>query len=199
MAVEDIPPRRVRGLGTRLGEIIENTPYYRPSAAEALYGPEPEPVVEEGTESFETTEGTATEPLPPPTEVVAVDPSGGGPRPDKKPANYGYGPDLSTRVELFQWVPTGKRGEAVIGDLIVVFRRRKSNPSVYYTYERRLRDDFDRLKTGTSLGRIIGQGPSHPSGASGITASGDYFRGTKDESVYRSLHPTFTGELLVED
>jgi hypothetical protein len=199
VAVEDIPPRRVRGLGKRLEEIIEATPFYRPSAAEALYGPEPEPVVEEGTESFETTEEEAAEPLPPPTEVVAVDPSGGGNRPDKDSANYGAGPDASTRVELFQWIPTSARGGVVIGDLIVVFRCRKSNPPVYYTYKDRLRDDFDRLKTGTSLGRIIGQGPSHPSGASGITASGNYSRGTKDESVYRALHPTFTGELLTEE
>lgn len=114
MAVEDIPPRRQRGLGTRLGEILASTPMYRPSAAEALYGPEP------ATEEVFVTEELVTEepaedvvlPIPEYVDYIEQAEKRGLAVPTSRPdryEKYGYynqGPSRSTRVHAMQWVPT---------------------------------------------------------------------------------------------
>ena len=136
MAVEDIPPRRVRGLGKRLEEIIESTPFYRPSAAEALYGPEPEPAEELAATDEEEVEPTT---LPPPSEVIMVDQAYGSAtirrgkskvgmsyaRPDLDTTAYGQGASRSTRVWAMQWIPTSS------GQLINDKRNPNSNLSGY--------------------------------------------------------------------
>jgi len=91
---------------------------YRPSAAEALYGPEPEPAEE--LEAV-TDEGELKETaLPPPSDVIMVDQAYGSAtirrskakmgmsyaRPDLDSTAYGQGAARSTRVWAMQWVPT---------------------------------------------------------------------------------------------
>ena len=202
MAIEDIPPRRPRGLGTRLGEILASTPMYRPSAAEALYGPEPETpsAVEYYEEEYEDEEEIK---LPEPTEIYffeeVVDDRGWA-RPDKAPRNWGQGPGVSTRVRAAQWIATELTASGVaVGDLIVAFDRHKSKQTPMYTYHKRFKESFDSLVSAISPGAAIGQSSEHPKGPYGITAKGNYTRGTMPESFYRALHPDFTGEILSEE
>jgi hypothetical protein len=204
MAVEDIPPRRKRGLGTRLEEILASTPEYRPSAARALYG-EP-PTTSSGgavTPPPRGTPPTPPPPLPPPTDIQFVNPVPSSKRrPDKDPANYGLGPSESTRVRAYQFIPTSRVGDdgPVIGDLIVAFDRHNSGrPQPMYTYSDRTLDDYNAMITENSLGRFIGQNSAHPRGPSGLTGRSRYKRGTASETYYRSLHPGFTGEILSEE
>lgn len=113
MAVEDIPPRRVRGLGTRLGEIIENAPYYRPSAAEALYGGTSAATEKDIEESLSSViEPPETLPLPeyisdiPQADKIGLAVPTSRPDRYKKYGYYGQGPKKSTRVHAMQWIPT---------------------------------------------------------------------------------------------
>ena len=207
MAVEDIPPRRQRGLGDRLSDILSRM-------AETVGAPEEERLGYEdylfggaGTATPEQVESAlenvveAVE-LPPPTEIKFIEEvNDGSRRPDKNASNYGQGNEFSTRVRAFQFIPIyiDKSG-AVTGDLIVAFARHKSGQAQpLYTYSNRTLADYRSLETSGSLGRTIGQNSTHLKGPSGITGRGDYSRGTKSEAYYRSLHPKFSGEILSEE
>lgn len=206
MAIEDIPPRR-RGLGERLEDILSRM-------SETVGAPEEERLGYEDylfggagtatTEQVESALENVTEQieLPPPTEIKFIEEvNDGSRRPDKKPSNYGQGSEFSTRVRAFQFIPVSvdQNGNA-IGDLIVAFARHRSGQAQpMYTYSNRTFGDYKLLETSGSLGRTIGQSSTHPKGPNGITARGDYIRGTKSEAYYRSLHPEFSGEILSEE
>ena len=206
MAVEDIPPRRPRGLGTRLGEILASTPMYRPSAAEALYGPPPveeaapiEPISEAPELEEEEEEERR---LPDPTDIFEFEPipEEETKRPDKYSRNWRQGPGLSTRVRAAQWIATEFTASGVaVGDLIVSFDRHNKGASPIYTYHKRFFTDFERLTGARSPGAVIGQAAGHPKGPYGITGAGNYTRGSIPETAYRALHPDFTGEILSEE
>ena len=128
MAIEDIPPRRPRGLGTRLGEILASTPMYRPSAAEALYGPEP--VTPSAVEEKVVIEGAPEEAppevaLPMPEYLSQIDQADSvgiavsTSRPDRyeKYGYYNQGPTKSTRVHAMQWIPTAITNQLTNSDI----------------------------------------------------------------------------------
>lgn len=120
------PEKRRYGLGTRLSEIIANTPQYGEQAAAALFGGAGTASEEEIRQALryvsgedaptETEFGAAEKPpmvLPPP-EYIDYIPQSSRPgyvktkRPDRF-ERYGFyfgGPNSSTRVHAAQWIPT---------------------------------------------------------------------------------------------
>lgn len=191
MAVEDIPPKKPRGLGTRLEQILASTSTYRPEAAESLYGGAP---VETTTEAGGAGTGTTKEEeaLPPPSEVIIVDQAYGitpvkyGPRagltylrPDLDPSAYNQGSSKSTRVWGIQWIPT-LGGKNVYGDILVAFARPSKNQEhTLYVYKNNSMNAWESFRKASSLGSRIGL----------LTAGRPYQDG--DGNIYIEKHPTF--------
>ena len=168
MAVEDIPPRRVRGLGRRFDEIREATPEYRPSVAAALYGGEVTATSEEVEESLKSIARGEETILPPPEYKRRITQSRRSSRAVKRPDLYSEfydaaGAEQSTRVWAMQWVPTAAIGELVMGDLLVVFARTTGvNGGRIFVYTDVVRGVWEQISEySASYGKAIGNLPHY--------------------------------------
>lgn len=153
MAVEDIPPRRQRGLGDRLSNILSRMAETVGAPEEGRLGYEDylfggagtatTEQVESALENVAPKEEAATLPMPEYIDYIGQS-TRGWKRPLKRPdshAKYGYygdGNTRSTRVHAMQWIPTsvggnvsdeskfsllGYGGSSVTGDILVAFAR----------------------------------------------------------------------------